>query len=376
MFGRGIKLFTILGFEVKIDLSWLVLAILITWTLAQGLFPEYYQDLSTSAYWWMGAAGMVGLFVSIVLHELSHSLVARRFGIPMHGITLFIFGGVAEMSDQPQNPKSELLMAIAGPIMSVIIGLALLGIDNAFGAGWPKPVHGVLVYLGFLNLILAGFNMLPAFPLDGGRVLRSLLWIWKDNLRWATRVASRIGSGFGVALIVFGGIDFLMGNFIGGLWMVLIGFFLRSISQQAYQQVLIRKSLQGESIERFMKTNPVTVPPSIPVQEFVDDYVYKHHFKFFPVVENSHLVSCVSVDKVKQLDRDQWEKKTVRDIATDCSDENTTSPDTDPVDALAKMRRTGNSRLMVTRGKELAGIVALKDMLEFLSLKLDLEESG
>ncbi len=375
MFGRGIKLFTILGFEVKIDLSWLVLAILITWTLAQGLFPEYYQDLSTSAYWWMGVAGMIGLFVSIVLHELSHSLVARRFGIPMHGITLFIFGGVAEMSDQPQNPKSELLMAIAGPIMSVIIGLALLGIDNAFGAGWPKPVHGVLVYLGFLNLILAGFNMLPAFPLDGGRVLRSLLWIWKDNLRWATRVASRIGSGFGVALIVLGGIDFLMGNFIGGLWMVLIGFFLRSISQQAYQQVLIRKSLQGESIERFMKTDPVTVPPSIPVREFVEDYVYKHHFKFFPVVENSHLVSCVSVDKVKQLDRDQWEKKTVRDIATDCSDENTTSPDTDPVDALAKMRRTGNSRLMVTRGKELAGIVALKDMLEFLSLKLDLEES-
>ena len=376
MFGRGIKLFTILGFEVKIDLSWLILAILITWTLAQGLFPEYYQDLSTSAYWWMGVAGMIGLFVSIVLHELSHSLVARRFGIPMHGITLFIFGGVAEMSDQPQNARSELLMAIAGPIMSVMIGLALLGIDNAFGAGWPKPVHGVLVYLGFLNLILAGFNMLPAFPLDGGRVLRSLLWIWKDDLRWATRVASRIGSGFGVALIVLGGIDFLMGNFIGGLWMVLIGFFLRSISQQAYQQVLIRKSLQGESIERFMKTNPVTVPPSIPVQEFVDDYVYKHHFKFFPVVENSHLVSCVSVDKVKQLDRDQWEKKTVRDIATGCSDENTTSPDTDPVDALAKMRRTGNSRLMVTRGRELVGIVALKDMLEFLSLKLDLEESG
>ncbi|MBD3331443.1 CBS domain-containing protein, partial [candidate division GN15 bacterium] len=343
--------------------------------LAQGFFPEYYEDLPASAYWWMGLGGMVGLFLSIVLHELAHSLVARRYGIPMHGITLFIFGGVAEMNDQPQNAKSELAMALAGPLMSVVIGLVLLGIDDTFGAAWPQAVHGVVIYLGFLNLILAGFNMLPAFPLDGGRVLRSLLWLWKGNLRWATRIASKIGSGFGVALIVLGGLQFITGNFIGGLWMVLIGFFLRSISQQAYQQVLIRKSLQGESIQRFMKTDPVTVPPSISVRDFVEDYVYEHHFKFYPVVEDSRLVSCVKVDQVKDLDRDQWDNKTVRDIATDCSDENTTTPETDPVDALAKMRRTGNSRMLVTRGNDLVGIVALKDMLEFLSLKVDLEES-
>jgi Zn-dependent protease/CBS domain-containing protein len=375
MFGRSVKLFKLFGFEVKVDFSWLILAVLITWSLAKGLFPEYFQNLSTATYWWMGLGGMVGLFVSIVLHELAHSLVARQYGIPMHGITLFIFGGVAEMTEEPRSAKSELLMAIAGPITSVIIGIAFLAVDWTAGSFWSTPVHGVLVYLGFLNLLLAGFNLLPAFPLDGGRVLRSLLWIWKDNLRWATRISSRIGSGFGVALIVLGAIDFITGNFIGGIWMFLIGMFLRSVSQQAYQQMLIRKSLEGESVQRFMRTNPVTVPPSISVREFVEDYVYEHHFKFFPVVEDSRLVSCIKVEKVKEVGRDQWNNRTVRDIATDCTDDNTIAPETDAVDALAKMRATGNSRLMVTRGSELLGIIALKDMLEFLSLKVDLEES-
>ncbi len=376
MFGRGIKLFTIFGFEVKIDLSWFILAVLITWSLAAGLFPQYYEDLPTSAYWWMGIGGMVGLFISIVLHELSHSLMARRYGMPMRGITLFIFGGVAEMTDEPKSPKSELMTAIAGPIVSVVLGLVLLAVDGVMGDAWSRPVHGVIAYLGFLNLILAAFNMLPAFPLDGGRVLRSILWKWKNDLRWATRLSSRIGSAFGIGLIVLGAVDFFAGNLVGGLWLVLIGLFLRSVAQQSYQQLLVRKSLEGESIERFMKRDPVTVPSSISLKEFIEDYVYKHHFKFYPVVEDSRLVSCVKVDAVKKFDRGQWPQKTVRDIATDCSEDNMTSPDTDPVKALAKMRKTGNSRMMVTKGNELVGIIALKDMLEFLSLKIDLEEAG
>lgn len=375
MFGRAIKIFKLFGFEVKVDLSWLILAVLITWSLARGLFPQYYQDLPASAYWWMGVGGMVGLFVSIVLHELAHSLVARQYGIPMHGITLFIFGGVAEMTEEPKNAKSELLMAIAGPITSVIIGLALLGLYWAVQASWSDPVQGVLIYLGFLNLILAGFNLLPAFPLDGGRVLRSILWTWKGDLRWATRITSRIGSGFGIVLIVFGVVNFMSGNFIGGVWMFLIGMFLRSVAQQAYQQLLIRKSLEGDTIDRFMRTNPITVPPSISIREFIEDYVYQHHFKLYPVVEDSRLVGCATVDKVKNIDRGEWNTKTVRDIASDCNDENSISPDTDAVDALARMRKTGKSRMMVTRGEELMGVIALKDMLDFLSLKIDLEET-
>ncbi len=375
MFGQAIKIFKLFGFEVKVDLSWLILAVLITWSLARGLFPQYYQELSISAYWWMGVGGMIGLFLSIVLHELAHSLVARRYGIPMHGITLFIFGGVAEMTEEPRDARSELLMAIAGPITSVAIGLVLLALYQVAGESWSTPVQGVLIYLGFLNLILAGFNLLPAFPLDGGRVLRSLLWTWKKDLRWATRVTSRIGSGFGVALIVLGVIDFISGNFIGGIWLVLIGMFLRSVAQQSYQQLLIRKSLEGESIERFMRTNPVTVSPSLTLREVIEDYIYRHHFKLYPVVEDSRLAGCATVDRVKDVDREEWNSKTVRDIATECNDENTISPHTDAVDALAKIRRTGKSRMMVTQGNQLVGIIALKDMLDFLSLKIDLEET-
>jgi Zn-dependent protease len=375
MFGRAIKIFKLFGFEVKVDLSWLILAVLITWSLARGLFPQYYQDLSTWSYWWMGIGGMIGLFLSIVLHELAHSLVARRYGIPMHGITLFIFGGVAEMTDEPESAKSELLMAIAGPITSVIIGFILLGLSWTVGSGWTTPVQGVLIYLGFLNIVLAVFNMLPAYPLDGGRVLRSVLWTWKNDLRWATRVTSRIGSGFGIVLIIFGAINFITGNFIGGIWMALIGLFLRSVAQQGYQQLLIRKSLEGETIERFMRTNPVTVPRSKSVREFVEDYVYQHHFKLYPVVEDSRLAGCATVDRVKDVDREEWDNKTVGDIAAECNDENTMSPDTDAVDALGKMRKTGKSRMMVARDGELVGVIALKDMLDFLSLKIDLEEA-
>ena len=190
MFGRKIHLFTILGFDVSIDFTWLFLAVLVTWSLARGLFPVWFGNYSTATYWWMGAAGALGLFLSIVFHEFWHSIVARRFGLPMKGITLFIFGGVAEMEEEPENAKTELLMAIAGPISSVVLGVVFLLVFRlGVAVGLPEPVNGVLVYLGWLNLVLAVFNMLPAFPLDGGRVLRSILWFAKGNIRWATRVA-------------------------------------------------------------------------------------------------------------------------------------------------------------------------------------------
>ncbi|MFW6129366.1 MAG: site-2 protease family protein, partial [Candidatus Aminicenantaceae bacterium] len=203
MFGKGITLIKLFGFKVKIDFSWLILGILITWTLAEGLFPHLYKDLSSLTYWLMGVAGALGLLFSIVFHELWHSLIARKFGLPMKGITLFVFGGVAEMSEEPPSPKAEFFMAVAGPISSAVLGLGLFGVFFLGASGnWPKSITGVINYLGFLNIILAGFNLLPAFPLDGGRVLRSVLWGWKDNIRWATRISSKIGGAFGIALIV------------------------------------------------------------------------------------------------------------------------------------------------------------------------------
>ena len=307
MFGRPVTLFKIFGFEVKIDISWFLLAALITWSLASGLFPEYYKGLPSAAYWWMGAAGAVGLFLSIVVHELTHSLVARYYGMSMKGITLFIFGGVAQMEDDPPNPKAEFMMAIVGPLSSCFIGFFSF-LLYTFGekSGWPVTVNGVLTYLTWLNIILAVFNLIPAFPLDGGRVLRSALWRWKKDIRWSTDISAQIGSGFGLLLIIMGVIYIVRGNFVGGLWWFLIGLFLRSTAQMSYQQLLARSLFNTKKVNELMVKNPVTVPRSISLEEFIRDYVYKHHFQTYPVLSFGKLMGCISIKQIASIPREEW----------------------------------------------------------------------
>ncbi len=314
------------------------------------------------------------MFISIVFHEFWHSVVARHYGLPMKGITLFIFGGVAEMNEEPQNAKTELLMAIAGPISSVVLAGIFLLVARAIPTG-PRsgPIAGVLQYLGWLNLILAVFNMLPAFPLDGGRVLRSILWSIKGDLRWSTRIASAIGSGIGMFLIILGLVTFISGGFVGGIWYFLIGMFIRGAAQMSYRQVLLRRALGGEPISHFMQTNPVTVPPTITVRDLVNDYFYRYHHKMFPVSGDGNLAGCVTSQQIREIPREQWEQRSVQDVLVPCSRETTISPDTDALEALSIMNRTGNSRLMVVEGEHLVGIVTMKDMLKFLNLKIDLE---
>ncbi len=375
MFGKRITLFKLFGFEVRIDLSWLVIATLVTWSLATGLFPQYYEGLPVSTYWIMGAVGAAGLFCSIIFHEMCHSLVARMYGLSMKGITLFIFGGVAEMDDEPASAKVEFLMAAAGPISSIMLAVGFLAIYGVgIAAAWPVPLKGVLGYLGLINGMLAVFNLVPAFPLDGGRILRAALWSWKGNVRWATRVASRIGSGFGVVLIITGVLSILRGNMIGGMWWFLIGMFLRGAAGASYRQLVTRQALHGEPISRFMEPNPMTVPPAISVEELIEDYVYRYHYKMFPVVEDGRLVGCVSTREAKEIPREEWSRRTVGEVATQCSAQNTIAPDADSLEALSTMNKTGASRLMVLDGDRLVGIISLKDMLKFLSLKIELEE--
>ncbi len=378
MFGKRFTLFKLLGFEVHVDLSWLVLAFLITWTLAVGYFPAQHRGLSHATYWWMGVAGALGLFISIVVHEFAHSIVARRFGIPMKGITLFIFGGVAEMAKEPPNPKSEFFMAIAGPIASVLISAC------CFGLAWlsatlnlPVPATAVLAYLALINLVLVAFNIVPAFPLDGGRVLRSALWAAKKNLHWATRIASSIGSGFGIVLGVLGIYQFFTGNLIGGIWWFIIGMFLRNASRMTFQQMLLREALAGEPVRHFMRENPITVPSSATIREVVDHYIYRYHHKLFPVVDDGHLAGCITINRIKEVPREEWDRRTVGEFAGECDSQNTVSPNTDAVRALARMHQTGASRLLVVDNGRLAGILSLKDLLQFLAMKVELEgEAG
>ena len=375
MFGKRINLFKLLGFEVRIDLSWIIIAVLIAWSLSTGLFPFYYKNLSIQTYWVMGIIAAVGLFISIIVHEFSHSLVARKYGIPMKGITLFIFGGVAEMEDEPPSPKVELLMAGVGPLSSIAIAAIFYGIYSLGKTiGWAEPVNGVVEYLGLINAILAGFNLLPAFPLDGGRVLRAALWHWKRNMRWATRISAQIGSGFGILLIVLGFFNILKADFIAGMWWVLIGMFLQSAAKMSYRQLITRRALEGEKVRRFMNSNPVTVEPTTTVDELVEDYVYKYHFKMFPVVNGERIVGCITTKQIKEVPREKWSHTTVSELALKCTPDTTVKPDDDAIKALSLMRRTGGSRLIVVEDDQLAGVVALKDMMQFLSLKVDLDE--
>jgi Zn-dependent protease/predicted transcriptional regulator len=374
MFGKRIKLFKLLGFEVRLDLSWIIIAVLVTWSLADGLFPYLYPHLPRQVYWEMGVIGALGLFASIVFHEFCHSLVARKFGMNMKGITLFIFGGVAEMGEEPPSAQAEFFMAVAGPLSSIFIGLVfywiyLMGLHG----NWPVPANGVMRYLYWINLLLAAFNLLPAFPLDGGRILRSILWGTKHDLQWATRVSAGIGGAFGIILIFLGILSMLRGNLIGGIWWFLIGIFLRNAAQMSYQQVLLRKSLEGEHVRRFMNPHPVAVPPNLTVSELVEDYVYKYHYKMFPVLDDGRLVGCITTRDIREVPREKWPTEKVAEMAERCAPEATIAPDTDAVKALAIMSQTGLSRLMVVENSRLVGILTLKDLLAFLSEKVELE---
>jgi Zn-dependent protease/CBS domain-containing protein len=375
MFGKRINLFKLLGFQVRIDLSWIIIAVLIAWSLSTGLFPFRFRGLSTQTYWIMGIVGAIGFFLSIIVHEFCHSLVARKYGMHMRGITLFIFGGIAEMSEEPPSPTAEFMMAVAGPLSSILIAAIFYAIYSAGAfAGMPRPVSGVVEYLAFINGLLAVFNVIPAFPLDGGRILRSILWGIKGNLQWATRVASRMGSGFGILLILFGVFSLFAGNFIGGMWWFLIGIFLYNAARMSYRQMLTRRALEGASVRRFMKTDPITVTSDMTVGRLVEDYVYVFHHKLYPVVSDSNKVDgCVTTRQIKEVPREEWNEKRVADIQVACSEDNTIAPDTDAIKALALMSRTGTSRLMVTEGERLVGVVSLKDMLKYLSLHMELD---
>jgi len=375
MFVKKFQLFKILGFKVRIDISWFFIFVLVTWSLASGFFPSAYKNLPTVTYWIMGFVSAAGLFISIVLHEFSHSIIARRYGIPMKGITLFLFGGVAEMEDEPPSPKAELSMAVAGPAMSVVLGLLFFGLSIlARNGNAPTSVFGVLRYIAFMNGMLAAFNFIPAFPLDGGRVLRSIIWNSNNDLVRATKITSTIGRVFGFLLIGFGVISLFLANFIAGMWWFLIGLFLNNAARASYKQLLIKNALAGQKVDRFMKKNPVSVPSSISVRELVENYIYQYHFKLFPVVEGGKLVGCVTTKTLTSLPKSEWGKTPVSQIAVNCSKDNSVEAGTDAAEVLRLMSRSGQSRLMVTRNGALEGVIALKDLLEYVSLRMELED--
>jgi Zn-dependent protease/CBS domain-containing protein len=374
MFGRRFNFLTVAGIKIGIDFSWFLIAILLAWSLAAGYFPHFYPNYSPGTYWLMGIGGMIGLFICIILHELGHAMVAKYYKLPISQITLFIFGGVAEIKKEPQTPKVEFLMAIAGPIVSIVLaGILYLLTILGRHASWPIPVVAVTGYLALINIILAIFNLIPAFPLDGGRIFRSILWWIKKDSAWATKVASRIGAGFGMVLIFLGIFSLITGNFIAGIWFIILGMFLQRAAVMSRSQHFIAQELRGEKVQKFMTKNPISCPPSISIQEFVNEYVYHSYHHLYPVTENENLIGYVSLKEVKLTPIENWKKVLVKEVMVSASEFKTVSPETSALEALDLINQTGMPILLVVKGKRLVGVLTAQDLFKLISIKLELE---
>lgn len=373
MFSNPIRLFNVFGFQVRLDPSWFLIAALIVWSLSAGYFPHAVTDLGPAGYLALSVVAMLGLFACLILHELSHSLVARRFGLGVGSITLFIFGGVAELDEEPASARSEFWIAIAGPVMSfALAGAFLLALAYSRQVGLPVSVLALFEYLAIVNIVLALFNLLPAFPLDGGRVLRAVLWARLGDVVRATRIASSAGVFFAYLLIGLGLLSVFAGGQLGGLWQVVIGLFLLTAARTTYQQLLTRMALKGKTVATIMTAEPWTVGPEETLSELVESTMLRHAVSFAPVVEDGMLLGYIDQHVLRRIDRENWPDTRVGDVFVAFDDDNMTTPDVSVEDLMRRILKTGRRKYLVVAGHRLAGIITLADILSYLSVSQEL----
>lgn len=368
-FGRGLRLGQIGGITIRIDFSWFIIFGLLVVLLGIQL-PLLAPHMAPLSYWVAALLTSALFFASVLAHELSHAVVARRSGIPINSITLFIFGGVAQMEDEPPTAWDEFKMAIAGPVSSVIIGLIFLGlmkVTNGFGSRlWVVS----LTYLGVINIFLAVFNMLPGFPLDGGRVFRAILWGATGNLVRATQIASITGQVFGLAFIAFGLLSFIIPSwhaFIGnGIWLALIGWFLFTAARSGYQQIIVREALRHVPINTIMNPTVETVPANISVEHLVTEYFLRESPSTLPVEQNGEVIGTVSVEDVRAVPREQWGATLVSEIVRPLADTQVIHPQDDAWDAANRLSQNDGDGLLVTEGGHIEGIVTRGAIMRWL----------
>lgn len=378
MWGKSVRIARLSGFDVKVDASWLLIASLVIWSLATSYFPAEVPDAVPVAHFAMAFAGLAGLVASILLHELAHSIVARAQGVRVSSITLFLFGGVAEIEGDLPTPLTELWIAIAGPVASLGLALCLwFGARLADFAGpFDAGVVAVLSYLSTLNLILALGNLIPAFPLDGGRVLRAILWMRSGDLVGATLRATRLSVAFSVFLIFLGLFSAFSGDPAGGLWLVMIGLFLLSTARLSASEVQLAAALQGRTVADLMSRDTYTVRPDQSLSELVSQVFLDHGVSYAPVIEEGVVLGYVDTHMVRRIDRDNWTTTVVDDVIESITDENSVSPDLPGRDLLDRICRTGRRKFMVVVGTRLVGVVTLSDLVSYLNVAEELRQQA
>jgi len=365
--GDTITLGRIAGIRFGVNWTWIVVFALIVWTWATGVFPSTNPGLSDGTYVAMAIVGAVFFFASLVLHELGHALQARREGLEIEGITLWLFGGVAKFKGMFPSAGSEFRIAIAGPLVSLALGV--LFVLFAVLAGLPEEIDAVSAWLGYVNLTLLVFNLLPALPLDGGRVLRSALWAAKRDYGWATRIAATIGRGFGYLFIGGGVAMFIFQGSFSGAWLAFIGWFLLMAAGAEDRYLLARQALAGLKVRDLEVREPVTTSPDATIGEFMDDIVQRTHYTSYPVTENGHAVGLLPFRCVAEVPRSEWEKRKVRDCMLPRDKVPVVAEDDDLFDAATELADSDISRALVLDGDRLVGLLSVTDVARALQVR-------
>lgn len=349
------------GIPIQLQYSWFLLFGLFSWLLAYVYFPTQHPYFSLPINLSLGILGSIFLFVSVVLHELAHSLVARKNGLNIHSITLFIFGGVAQIQGEPESPKTEFKMAAAGPALSLLLALFYLFLHNLN----PTPASSINAFLYFLftfNLMLAIFNLTPAFPMDGGRILHAGIWYWKKNLSAATRIASTLSLILAVIMIVSGIYLIYTKHFINGMWLASIGLFLRRTVITAFLNIMMPLELSHKPIKEFMTKNIKTITPEISLKEAWDSFLSIYHFESFPVLSGSCLIGLLVSKDVKQLSGKVRQERTVKETMLPLEKLYFASPLMNAYEAWQEIRHTGKERLLIVEDNNLLGIITASDL--------------
>jgi Zn-dependent protease/CBS domain-containing protein len=387
----GIRVGRIFGIDIHIDWSWVFIFLLVTWNLAAGLFPQWHPDWTPMLSWSVAIAAALLFFASVLLHELAHSVVAKAQGLPVRRITLFLFGGVSNIEREPQSPRIEFLMAVVGPVTSIILGIAFLFLGRMTSAGSAgtvndpvsffsrlSPLSTLLLWVGPINIGLGVFNLIPGFPLDGGRILRSALWAMTDDLQKATRWAARVGQLIGWLLII-AGIAMVFGvnvpvfgtGLIGGLWLAFIGWFLSNAAAGSYQQLVIQDLLEDVPVARLMRSNVMAVAPNLPVSSLIYDLVMNIDEHAFAVMEGDRMIGLVCLEDVRKLPREAWERTMVSEIMTPVDRLAIATPEEDASNALSELTNRDVRQLPVLQNGRLVGMLRRRDILRWLQLHSD-----
>lgn len=370
------KIGTVAGIEIGVHWSWLLIFFFVAWSLADphGILHQFHPEWGIGRRWIAGSIISAIFFASILLHELSHSLVAKARGIPVKGITLFVFGGVSKLGREAASAREEFQIAVVGPLTSLAIGAFFAVLWAALRA--PAPAEAAIAaYLAFVNGIIAGFNMLPGFPLDGGRVFRAAIWARTRDLRRATRIAARAGELVAYALMAAGFIQFFLGDLIGGIWMILIGLFLRNASAGSYQETAVEQSLAGVTVHDLTRTDYVGVGPEVTVQQLVDEYILTGRGRVFPVTAGEQLLGVVTLADIQRRPRNQWPGTTVFRVMTPFERLRTTRADEDIAGALRAMEESDIQHLPVVDGSRLLGMIVRSDIVRLVQVRRALAES-